>query len=114
MRDLLKEAQAMIERFRDSFLSGIKRLNWFARVFSERLRLEMAIVKLLYRSNEMGAKKDELLRTIGGRIYELKGVPEKNFMRDRVVMGAIEEIEKLEKEINEVTRKVSDLGGAGG
>lgn len=103
----------MLERLKDNFIKGIERIKWFATIFSERLKIEIAVMKLLYRSNEMDEKREEFFKTIGRRVYELKGNPDKNILKDRTVLESVEEIEKLEKEIDELKHKVSELSGAG-
>jgi seryl-tRNA synthetase len=103
----------MFEKLRESFSRGIERIKWFSTVFSERLKIEIAIVTLLYQSDEMHKKREELYRDIGRRVYELRGNSEKNIFKDRVAAEAIEVIEKLEKGLDELNRKVSEVSGAG-
>ena len=103
----------MFEKLRESFHSGIERIKWFATVFSERLKIEIAVVKLLYQSDEMHKKREELYRTIGRRVYEFKENPEKNILKDRVVAEAVEGIERLDKSLDELKEKVSEVSGAG-
>ncbi len=52
---------------------GVEKIKWFATLFSERVNIEIAIFKLLYQSDEMTRKRQELLVTIGERVVELKG-----------------------------------------
>jgi seryl-tRNA synthetase len=103
----------MYEKLRESFSGGIERIKWFATVFSERLKIEIAVVKLLYQSDEMQKRRDGLYREIGRRVYDLKGNPEKNILKDRAVAEAIEEIEKLDRDLDELSRRVSEMSGAG-
>lgn len=99
----------MIKRVKDNFMNGIQQVRWFSSVLSERVKVEMAVVRLLFRSDEMEKKKDLLLRTIGERVYECKGLPDKNVMRDRSIMDAIAGIEQLDKEIEELKHRVSEI-----
>ncbi|MBI5101902.1 MAG: hypothetical protein HZB33_08735 [Nitrospirae bacterium] len=103
----------MIKEIRNDFLRGIERLKWFSRILSFRLKIEIAIIKLMYRSHDMGRKKDDKLIVIGRRVYELRETPDKNVMKDRVVTESISEIEMLEKEILDLNHKISELSGAG-
>jgi seryl-tRNA synthetase len=103
----------MFEKLKESFSSGIARIKWFATVFSERLKIEIAVVKLLYQSDEMEKKREGLYREIGRRVYEFKEKPEKNILKDKVVAEAIEGIEKLEKGLDELKEQVSGVSGAG-
>jgi hypothetical protein len=103
----------MLERFKDSFIKGIERIKWFATLFSERLKIEIALMKLLYQSSEMDEKREDLFKTIGRRVYELKGTPDKNIFKDRAVLESVEGIEKLEKDMDDLKHRVSELSGAG-
>ncbi len=103
----------MLKRVMENFKDGLARIRWFATVFSERFRIEIAIIKLMYRSDEMEKKRQELFRTIGERIYESRGNPEKNVLRDKVIVEAMENLEKMEKDIEELKAKVSEIHGMG-
>lgn len=99
----------MLKRLKKNFLRGIDRLKWFSVVFSERLRIEIAIIKFLFESDELDKERDEVFRTIGRRVYELKDHGERNISRDKIVAEAICSIEKIESNIEELNKKVSDL-----
>jgi hypothetical protein len=100
----------MIKRVVDSFRGGLERIRWFATVFAERLRIEVAVIKLLYRSDEVDKKRTELLLGIGERVYMLRGRPERNILKDRAILDAVEEIEKLDKEIDDLKNKAAEIG----
>ncbi len=103
----------MFERVRGSFVNGISRIKWFAAVFSERLKVEVAVIRLLYRSAEMEKKKEELLRNIGMRVYDLRGNPERNVLKDKTVIESVEALVQLEKEMEELKRKASEMSSVG-
>ncbi|MEJ2684521.1 MAG: hypothetical protein P8Z71_09020 [Candidatus Sulfobium sp.] len=103
----------MLKRIMEDFRGGLSRIRWFAVVFSERFKIEIAIIKLMYRSDEMEKRRQELFRTIGERIYEVRGNTEKNVFRDKVIVDAMEDIEKMEKEIEELKERVSEIHGVG-
>jgi hypothetical protein len=100
----------MLRNLLDSFKRGIEKIRWFSSLFSERLRIEMAIFKLLFRSDETARERDLLLRKIGERVLELKDQPEKNILRDHVVVEAITGIVVLEKTLEDINQKVSEIG----
>ena len=103
----------MFERVRESFGNGISRIKWFAGVFADRLKIEVAVVRLLYRSAEMEKKKAELLRNIGMRVYELRGSPDRNILKDKTVFELVEALAKLEKEMDELKQKASEMSSVG-
>lgn len=103
----------MLRRLRTDFLRGVEKVQWFSRVFSERLNIEIAVIKLLYRSDEVERKKNELLALIGNRVYELKDASERNPLRDRAIVEALAGIEDLDREMVELGKKIEDLSRAG-
>jgi hypothetical protein len=92
------------------FMNGFEKIRWFSSFFSERLKIEIAIFKLLYESDRMSRMRDELLRKIGERVMELKNHEDANILRDTTVSRAMAEVEKLDKSMNDLRGKVSDLG----
>ncbi len=103
----------MLKQAADNFRKGVERIKWFSSVFSTRLRIEITIVKLLYRSDEMRRQREELLRTIGERVYDMRENPERNVFKDRVTQESIGRIQALEKEIEELNRRVQDVSRVG-
>ncbi|MEW6001836.1 MAG: hypothetical protein AB1638_04210, partial [Nitrospirota bacterium] len=62
----------MWKRLKSNFDRGIEKIKWVSALLSTRLKTEYSVVKLLYQSEEMERKKEELMKTIGKRVYELK------------------------------------------
>lgn len=98
----------MFKRVQESFTRGWERIRWFASVLSERLNLEVAIVKLLYQSDRLAKQRDELLKAIGRRVYELRG-QDRNVLKDSGIVEALAGIERLEADIGEMKKKASDI-----
>ena len=99
----------MLKKLYENFRKGTVKIKWFATLFSERMNIEIAIFKLLYQSDEMSRKREALLKTIGERVVELKGHSEKNIFRDSDIEEALEEIEKIDKNINDLKYKASEI-----
>jgi uncharacterized protein YaaW (UPF0174 family) len=100
----------IMKKIIEDFRKGIEQIRWFASLFAERLKIEVAIFKLLYESDRMTKVREEMLRKIGERIMELKGHEEKNILRDSVIAEAVNEIEKLEKNIRDLKSKAGEIG----
>jgi len=81
-------------------------------MFSDRLKIELSVMKLLYESVRMEKKKDVIMKTIGKRIWELKGQPERNVLKDTIIMDALSEIEQINSDIDAAKKKVSDISGS--
>lgn len=99
----------MWKRLRDSFDGGIEKIKWFSSLFSERIKIEYSVTKLLYQSEQMEKRKEELMKKIGQRISELKGHPDRYIMKDGVIIEALNEIEKINSEIEEIKKKASEI-----
>ena len=94
----------------DDFRKGLERVRWFSTVFAERLKIEIAIFRLLYESDRMVKTRGELLRKIGERVMELKDHHDKNILKDSLIAGAVAEIGKLEKTIDDLKVRVAEMG----
>jgi seryl-tRNA synthetase len=103
----------MLKRVADNFRNGIARIKWFSSVISARLKIEIAIVKLLHRSDLVQKQRDELIRTIGERIYEMRANEDRNVFRDGTIRESLGRIEDLEKEIEDLKRRVQDVSRVG-
>ncbi len=99
----------MFKRMRENFGRGADKLRWFATVLSERLKIEIAVLRLLYRSDEMEKDREDLLKTLGQLVYDLRGNPDKNIFRDRTVSDTLQELEKIQKNIDELKQKASEM-----
>ena len=103
----------MLKGIIENFKNGLSRIKWFATVFSERVKIEVAVIKLMYRSDEMDRRRQELFRTIGERVYDVRGNKEKNIFRDKIVVEAMEGIENMEKDIEDLKARASEIHGVG-
>ena len=99
----------MIKKLLENFKRGTEKFRWFAALFSERIKIEIAVVRLLYNHDEMSKKKDELLIKIGQRVVDLRENTERNILKDRLIAESLTEIEGLDKSINELKEKASEI-----
>ncbi|HMK48607.1 MAG TPA: hypothetical protein VK435_01020 [Thermodesulfovibrionales bacterium] len=99
----------MWTRITSNFENGISKLKWFASLFSDRLKVEFSVMKLLYETDRMERRKDELAKAIGRRFLELKGQPERNIVKDRIIAESLSEIEQLNGEIETTKKQASDI-----
>ena len=102
----------MLKRLKKDFDRGIEKIKWFATVLSERIKIELLVVKLLFQSDKMEKKRGELLIKIGERVYELKGNSDRNVLKDRVISEALNEIEQINSEIDSTRKKASEISGS--
>lgn len=99
----------MWEKLKDNFERGIEQIKWFSSLLSDRLKIEYSVTKLLYKSEQMERKRGELMKKIGQRISELKGHSDSYIMKDRVIVEALNEIEKINSDIEAVKKEASEI-----
>jgi predicted transcriptional regulator len=99
----------MIKRLRTNFDTGVEKIKWFSSILSDRLKIEFSLIKLLHQSDQLEKKRDELMKNIGRRIYELKETSDRSILKDRVVMDAMNEIAKIDSDIESTKKKASEI-----
>lgn len=99
----------MLKRIKDNFESGVEKIKWFSSLLSDRMKIEFSVMKLLYQSEQMEKKKDDLLKTIGRRVLELKEQSDREIMKDRIIAEALTEIEKIDYEMESTRKKASEI-----
>ena len=99
----------MWKRIKNNFDSGIERIKWFSSILSERMKIEFSVIKLVSDRDKKEKERAEKMRLIGERVFELKEQHEKNVLKDKVIAGSISEIEKLDSEIEDINKKVSEI-----
>jgi len=99
-----------VKKIIDDFRKGLERIRWFSTVFAERLKIEVAIFRLLYETDRVAKTRGELLRKIGERVMELKEHKDKNILKDSIIAEAVAEINRLEKTIDDLKTKVAEIG----
>lgn len=98
----------MYSRIKSDIDEGLRKIKWFASLLSERLRIEIAVFKLLYQSEELKKRRDELLRQVGEEVYAQRG-KDKNVYTNPAVVGALRELELLEPEIKETVDRAEEI-----
>jgi seryl-tRNA synthetase len=99
----------VIKRLRNNFEDGIEKIKWFASLLSDRLKIELSVMKLLHESEQMEKKRDELVKKIGQRVMEMREHAERQVLKDSVIMDTMNQIEKIDQEIEETRKKASEI-----
>jgi seryl-tRNA synthetase len=102
----------MWRKLKENFDRGIEKIKWFSTLLSDRLKIEYSVMKLLYQSEQMKKRRDELMKTIGQRIYELKGHPDSYILKDKVIADALSELERINSEIESTKKKASEISSS--
>lgn len=103
----------MIKKLQDGFSEGVNRLKWFSDFFSERVKIEMAVFRLFHQSEHMKRTRTELIQRIGERVLECRSHPEKNLLKDAVIAEALAELEAIDRKIDDVRLKASEISKGG-
>ena len=103
----------MYKRIKENFDNGLMKLKWFSHILSDRMKIELSVFKLLYQAEQMEKNKEDLMKTIGERMLELKDHSEKSILKDRVIADAMNEIEKINQEIEEIKKQASEISSTG-
>lgn len=98
----------MISKLKNDVENAIGKIKWFATLLSERINIEIMVFKLLYKSEKLKKRREELLRQIGEEIYKMKD-KEKIIYTNKNIMDAIKELDNLEPQIKESIEKASEI-----
>jgi hypothetical protein len=74
-----------IVKLKESFDSGVEKVKEIASLFSERFKVEAAVIRLLRESGDLEKKRASLVKEIGERVFELRGRSEINVYEDGIV-----------------------------
>ncbi|MBI5025632.1 MAG: hypothetical protein HZC12_02665 [Nitrospirae bacterium] len=100
----------MWEKIRKNFKEGLDSLKWFAAFLAERTKAETSMARLLYESNKLEKKMDELYRDVGKRVFDLREKGEKVELKDPIILQSLDEIIRLRQEIEDCKSKSRELG----
>ncbi len=101
----------MVEKLRDNFKAGIEKLKWFSSLVSERLKVELAVMRLISDVRAIEEKRNEAQRAAGERLFELKAMEDASITKDRKVEAAMKDIERLNAEIESIRERIAEIGG---
>ncbi|MBN2653837.1 MAG: hypothetical protein JXR79_01805 [Nitrospirae bacterium] len=101
----------MYQRIKKDIESAVAQIKWFSSLLSERVRIEIAVFKLMYRSEEIKKRKDELLRIIGAEVYSARESTPDEYTNTEI-KNAIIELESLDPQIREISEKVQEISKA--
>jgi hypothetical protein len=99
----------MLKKLKENFECGVEKIRWFSSLLSERVKIELALMRLLYQSEQMEKKRSELLKKIGERVYELRDHDEPHILKDNLVAETLIEVRKISEEIESARNKSSEI-----
>ncbi len=96
-------------RIKKWFNTGVERLRWLASLFSERLHIELAMIKLLNNMEVLRKKRGEIVLRLGERVLQLKESPSHDVFTDQEIRAIFKEIEAINEEIETARSRISEL-----
>jgi hypothetical protein len=99
----------MLLRLKKSLEDGVGRIRWFSSLLCERLKVEIAVIRLLRESDDLEKRRREFVNDIGERVYELRGRSELDLLMDPKIKGTLKELESLDGELEEMKSRVSEI-----
>ncbi len=102
---------AIWERVAVNLETGARKLAAMAAIFSERVKAEIAIVRLRIRLDEVRSRIDELHRIIGRRVVDLANraaIPKtgEQLLKDEDIAAALAEIVARKKDIEDLNEQI--------
>jgi len=98
----------MIETIKKDFLQGLKTFKFWASLLSERVKVELNVLKLIGEINRLVLKRDELLKIVGKEVYNswssLLEIKE-----NEKIANSVRQIRELETEIEDKRKKLAEL-----
>jgi seryl-tRNA synthetase len=98
----------LIERVRRNFQSGIERIRWFSEVVSERIKVEIAVIKLMGRAETLKKEKADLARAIGERVFENR-LELNGPCKDEYIKNILVDMEAVENELEQLKAKIANM-----
>uniref|UniRef100_A0A7C4EN72 Uncharacterized protein n=1 Tax=Thermodesulfovibrio aggregans TaxID=86166 RepID=A0A7C4EN72_9BACT len=95
----------MIETIKKNFLQGFKTFKFWAQVLSERIKVEINVLRLIGELSKLTEKKNEILKEIGKEVYENPG----ELTRSEKISNLIKQIKELETVLEEKRKRLNDL-----
>lgn len=99
----------MFKRLKENFEGGVEKIKWFSSLLSERLKVELSLMGLLHQAEQMERKREDLMKTIGKRVCDLKDHSDAQILKDRIVAETLNEIGRIDEEIESTRKKASEI-----
>jgi hypothetical protein len=99
----------MLRQISAGMTAGIAKIKWFFSIVAERIKIEIAVVRLLGRSEKYESERKELLVDIGERVIELKSGKQMNVYQDDLIKESLKKLDALEEEISQLRKEAEEI-----
>jgi len=101
----------MIYKIKKSLEDGWGKLRWFSSILSERIKVEIAVIKLLRESADLEKTRERIVSDIGERVFELRASKDISIYVDPRVAASLKELEEVEGKLTELKSQATEIGG---
>lgn len=99
----------MLKRISEGITAGIKKIKWTLSIIAERINVEIAVIRLLGKSEKYEMDRQKLLVTIGERVGEIKESGGVHIFEDDTISDALKKLEELEEEIAQLRKAAGEI-----
>lgn len=99
----------MIDSIKRDLIQGLRTFRFWAQVFSERVKVEINVFRIIGEIHSLHERRDELLRELGKEAID-NWSNIKNLEENERVHSLIRKIKELDEKIEENKRKIKELG----
>lgn len=90
-------------------VQALKTFNFWARTISERVKVEINVLRVLSEIQKLTEKRNEILKKLGQETYQsLRSST--NLQENEKILNFIRDLKEVEKEIEDRKKKLNDLG----
>ena len=99
----------MLRKLNAGIAAGSERIKWFFSVIAERIKIEIAVIRLLGKSEHYDRERKRHLESIGERVFEFRDSRNVMILDDPLVKDSLRELEKLEEQISLLRKEAEDI-----
>ncbi len=99
----------MLDIIQENFKRAWSKFLTWSGLISERVRVELALIRILEDLKKIDHRIGELYQITGKRLFELKERQEKNILKDEEINNALSEIQRLIEEKERLLRRASEI-----
>lgn len=99
----------MIDIIKKDLINGFKTFKFWAQTLSDRIKIEINILKLLSEINKLTDEKNKLLIDLGMELYK-SGKTTINLSEEEKFLSILRKLKEIETEIESKKKKINELG----
>ena len=99
----------MLRKLSLNITSGIEKIKWFFSIIAERVKIEIAVVRLLGKSEQYEKEKQNILIAIGERVVDLRDSKTVSVHDDAVIRESLKELDNLEEKLTVLRQEAHDI-----